>query len=513
MQSARSWLMVLCVLATLLSLRFIDWPVNRDVSSYATIAAELEHGARLYVDVWDIKPPGIYATYLLAQWTIDDRNLQILVLHLVPSLIVLIALFLAADAAGFGRVGSIVAATFWVLLSGDTGLQMQDPNTELFINACCSAAFLMVLRQSRERSWHHAAVIGVLFAIACLFKTVALAIAVAVAVGCLFVRSSAETAASRVRMLVIMALAGAATLAIVTGYFGLTHRIDELREVTIDASRTYAGDLWGNVNRAFTMSRVLGERRLLLTLSIVVAPWLAFTVVAAWDRTRRRSWLLLAAYTLGALVALGLPGQFYRHYFQLLVPPACLVIAGVAALLLPARLEAVRRAPLLVVIVVGLGLAAFETRVYFGSIDAQLEGTYQDRYLQTQRMARRLSAQLRPDEVLYQWGEDSGVYWYSGRRPPASVLTYPLLRGPQAERLSRQSLASLTAHPPALVVASNYMLDDGVGHPVFEWIRAHYVPALPQRDPERRYFTFFVPSGSSADFVARVGAERSVIAE
>ena len=85
--------------------------------------------------------------------------------------------------------------------------------------------------------------------------------------------------------------------------------------------------------------------------------------------------------------------------------------------------------------------------------------------------------------------------------------------GPQAERLSRQSLASLTAHPPALVVASNYMLDDGVGHPVFEWIRAHYVPALPQRDPERRYFMFFVPSGSSADFVARVGAERSVIAE
>ena len=250
-------------------------------------------------------------------------------------------------------------------------------------------------RRSR-RGWSQAAVIGLLFAVACLFKTVALAIAGSLGVTYLLLPRPGETVARRFPALLIMAFTGAATLAAVGGYFALTQRSDELREAMIDASSAYAGDVWDNVRHAFTMSPVLGQRGLLLTLAIVVAPWLAFAALAAWDRERVRSWVLLgASYTFGAVVAVGLPGNFYRHYFQLLVPPFCLVLGGVAALVLPSRLEGVRHAPLLAVAAIGLGLAAFETRVYVRSVDAQLEGTYQDIYMQTQRMSRRLNRQLR----------------------------------------------------------------------------------------------------------------------
>ena len=50
-----------------LATAFIGWPLNRDITTYATIAQELLQGKQLYVDVWDIKPPAIFVTYMLAQ--------------------------------------------------------------------------------------------------------------------------------------------------------------------------------------------------------------------------------------------------------------------------------------------------------------------------------------------------------------------------------------------------------------------------------------------------------------
>ncbi len=39
---------------------FIEPPWYSDAGTYADIGWALNHGARLYVDVWDNKPPGIY---------------------------------------------------------------------------------------------------------------------------------------------------------------------------------------------------------------------------------------------------------------------------------------------------------------------------------------------------------------------------------------------------------------------------------------------------------------------
>src|SRR5258707_10984694 len=39
---------------------FIEPPWYSDAGTYADIGWALNHGARLYLDVWDNKPPGIY---------------------------------------------------------------------------------------------------------------------------------------------------------------------------------------------------------------------------------------------------------------------------------------------------------------------------------------------------------------------------------------------------------------------------------------------------------------------
>ncbi len=506
-RSELRWLLALGIAAALLSLRFSDWPLNRDITSYATIAAELDHGARLYVDVWDLKPPGVFAAYLAARWAIPDQAAQIFLLRLIPTLIVLGALLLAAGAAGFGRAGAVVSGAFWVLLSVNPWLQTHEPNTEIFINACCATAFVLLLGLTGASGLRRPLGIGLLLAVATLFKTVALVVAIAMGLAYLVLPQAGEPVVPRARKLLVMAAMGAATLAGVAAYFAATGRFHELREVVIDAGRGYAGDIWANVRAALTLHPLVGDRPPFARAALALTPWLGLAGIAGWvDRPRRRSWLLLGAYGLGALVAVGMPGRFYRHYYQLLLPPICLGLGWLAATALPSRLPLVRRATLVLAAVAWLGLATHTARSYRTPVERAVAGSSQALYLQTQRMGRRLAGVLRPGETLYQWGEESGLYWYSGRRPPGSVLTYPLLTGPQADRLTRQSLASLAARPPHLVVAANYMLDYGQGHPVWEWVREHYVAAKPQDEAERRYFTLFVPKASGPELHARLGA-------
>src|SRR5216683_1399717 len=58
------WLIVISGAFVLLRIpSFIEPPWYSDAGTYADIGWALNHGARLYVDVWDNKPPGIHAVH------------------------------------------------------------------------------------------------------------------------------------------------------------------------------------------------------------------------------------------------------------------------------------------------------------------------------------------------------------------------------------------------------------------------------------------------------------------
>ena len=62
----------------------------------------------------------------------------------------------------------------------------------------------------------------------------------------------------------------------------------------------------------------------------------------------------------------------------------------------------------------------------------------------------------------------------------------------------------------ALAEPALNMLDNGEGHPVFEWIRSNYKPVEPAIPEEREFFTFYVPVTAPLEFLQRVlgsGAE------
>ena len=56
-------LALLCVAIVVGRLRFIRDVPDSDVATYALIGQEMSRGERLYADIWDMKPPGIFASF------------------------------------------------------------------------------------------------------------------------------------------------------------------------------------------------------------------------------------------------------------------------------------------------------------------------------------------------------------------------------------------------------------------------------------------------------------------
>jgi hypothetical protein len=394
------------------------------------------------------------------------------------------------------------AGLFWVALSGDVHLQMQSPNTELYINACVALALLQFLRLDGRPRWPTVLSIGVLFAVACLFKTVAIAMAVMLGLAHVLCPPSDGNRKQAMQEVSLMAGGGAAVLGSVFAYFALTGRFAVFKEAMIDAGTAYAGDIGRNIFDGITLAPFTAGQPMLGGAAATL-PWLALAAIAAADREHRRSWILLGAYAFSALIAVGMPGQFYAHYFQLLVPPLCLGIGWLIDLLL-------RRLPVPGLVVHGgfgvvlAALATFESRAYLSSSEEIFRGTYAELYIETRALGQRLGGALRDDESVYQWGEETGIYWYSGKQAPASILTYPLFAGPQALRLQQQTLTALRADPPDLVVVASYVLESSRDHPVFGWIRENYRPLMPAIPAERKFFVFYVPADAEGEFIERL---------
>ena len=494
--------LLLAAIVLLLALNFYGWPVNRDITTYATIARELSLGGLLYSEIFDTKPPAIFVTYMIAQSLTQSGALQFFLLQAVPLVVVSVALVRSGPRAGFGLAAGLWAACCWAVLSGDVTLQMEWPNTELYINAAVSLAFLQFLRLGDRSSYITPLTIGLLFGIACLFKTVAIAMAVALGLAHLLCPPRGVTPARAFRELVSMSAAGIAVLGGTTAYFALTGRFGVFKEAMVDAGAAYAGDISDNIFRTITLEPLF-ETMPIARAAAIAALAAAAAAVVYLDEERRRSWVLLAAYGLSALVAVGMPGRFYAHYFQLLVPSAVPWRRLVRALPLRPVSASEGRGSRRRLQPASLAVGAYESRYYLTAPEVVFRGTYTELYIETRALGRRLGAALADAETVYQWGEETGIYWYSGKRAPASILTYPLFEGPQAPRLREQTGRALRTDPPDLIVAANYAARASMDHPIFQWIAANYRPLAPEIEGEREFFTFYVPLNATDEFVGR----------
>jgi hypothetical protein len=493
---ASFFLFALSLIISVLRLNYYNWPPNRDVTLYAVISHELLNGKMLYTDFWDIKPPGIFISYGMAEAVFGYGQLALFSMNLGCALAVLFGVYASGKASGYGRVAGIWAAFFWTALSGDISLQLHDANTEAFMNAFVVWAFvLFMVSDDKPFGYGRAVLIGVLFAWASLYKQVIIFIPLALSLGHIAIPPAGKSRQRAFTHVMIIALMGVIAWGVVMAYMALTGRLGIFLDTMVTHAFAYAGNPSGNVAEAMSSGHFLEG---IIRFKIILPLILLASIVVFWGliKIRSRNWVMISMYAIGAFISIALPGKFYRHYFQIGIPP--LIIAGGWATVIlnqnKHRLKALM--PHLLAAFVLIFMIGNQIPYYISQPDVVLKGKYEEIYLVTQQMGQKLASILKPDETFFQWGAESGLYFFSQRRPEASIHGWSHLNQIFGGTFTMQTMDNLKRSPPDIVILAKYFIHIKPDNQIQQWIYENFIPVNGLSEKEKKYFVLMARRGS-----------------
>ena len=500
--AAGAVLLALAVVVVLERVRTYDEPLERDAAGYAVIGHEINRGRALYADLWERKPPLLYATFAAAERLFGYGPGEVFAVNVTAALATLAAV--AAAGRRGGVAGSLIAAGLWAFVGGDLLAQANQPNAEVFVNAGLTAAFAVLVAWPRrpDRRWAAVLAVGGLSAFATLYKQHAVVVVAMLLLGHVAVGPAERR--GPVRRRVIDAAVAAGVVAVVwaglLGYFAAVGRLHDAVDAMVWQNLAYAGG-GGGGPLDHLLAAVTPTHLLTPILLWAIAP-AAVVAVAAVVNGRRtisphwRLWLFWAAGAWGMVVA---PGYFLAHYYQLLMPPLCVAGGWAAAGLLrrPGVLPRVAVVAALVAVVVRQG-SQYRLSPERWARDGFADVPYFDNdFARHRAVGRQLDALLRPGETFWNLGEDNTLYFASGRSPPVGLLYLdPVVVGPDIPGHWRRLMADLDRAPPDLIVVSTRTVKAlAPTAPLFPWMRAHYAVAH-TGDLGRPTYQIFVRRGT-----------------
>src|SRR6266853_4985138 len=298
---------------------FVEPTWYSDAGTYADIGWALNHGARLYVDVWDNKPPGIYWLSALltghAQIAIAMPLASTLFVGAAPVCVASIARKVGGAGAG------TIAALSYVVVASLPSLDGDLFNAELFGATFVAAAIAIVLHSSRPR-W--LIVAGALAALALLFKGV-FAADLVVVMGIAAIVAIPRTRTAITNSGVVLAgwsivAAAAALVLFEQGALGAAIAVVARSDVGYVAA--YGSEGFAGISGA------------MLTAARVLIPAGAGAAVAVAFVVRRRLAAAALAWWLGWDVASSMvSGRGFPHYVQQAEPAICVALAVAASAL------------------------------------------------------------------------------------------------------------------------------------------------------------------------------------
>jgi hypothetical protein len=169
-------------------------------------------------------------------------------------------------------------------------------------------------------------------------------------------------------------------------------------------------------------------------------------------------------------VASWLPGKplerFFPHYYQLLIPPLVVAAGWSAAALMRSRVG---------IAGVALALAVtllLEAPSYALSADEWSRRKYGPVFVESKALGEKLARELPEAYRFYDWGAETGLYFYSRRAPPIGMLSVaPLyVPGAGAGLLPRVRDSLLHARPEIVVLGVDWSPPEEIR----AWIDANY---------------------------------------
>lgn len=473
------WLILLSVVLWVTIIRVHDYhaPFDRDVGIYAVIGHEMMHGRRLYTDLFDHKPPAIYLTFAAAEAIAGYGEREIFLANLTGALLTVFFLFLISRRMGRGP------APLWAVVMGGLAvcslhLEAVDANSEIFINAFLVGAFACVA--GARFSWPRLLGAAALTAIASLYKHVA--VVPGMAFISLMLLENAIEDRRWVRAATRLAAAGGVVAAFWGGtglYFVMQGRGGDFWDAMVRFNIGYAGFEKGHwfSNTLLHLIEVFrgGAVIPLLTIStLALAPALLWV---PGTPPFRRLCRLTSAYLAGAFVAVVLPDRYFAHYFQLLYPPVAVSIGLLATSAAEGTLIAFR--PFVYALCLALIVPfATDSLRSLEQTPAALPAQYGYAFVPAKQLSAELDHLLKPSETFFNWGQESWLYFYSRRRPPAGIfIADHIRRGALRQKLTERTLAALNKTRPEVVVVSRWVSGrKAFDNPVGQWILDNYQP-------------------------------------
>jgi 4-amino-4-deoxy-L-arabinose transferase-like glycosyltransferase len=438
----------------------------------------IAHGATVYVDVWDNKPPGIYWINALGMLVGGGSYFGVIAMC-TAALVVAHVCFLAISASLFYRGAAAFATvllSFWLTHGFYTG---GTNRTETFLVAWELAAVLFYVRGYAKDRWWKWYLAGMCCGAAFLFKQVGLAAWGAMGLHTIILMLTREVPFRQAVARCFLLLGGlCATVALAAAYLASQGALDDAWFATFTFNHAYFATGKSQFPYSFVSWMLLKDHFFpIMRLPLLMA--IAGCIHAVLWRLRPqhrppeierplrqigavcpRYMLLFAIWYAVAFYGALISPDAFRHYLVPSIPPLMLMAAYLVNVLqaemrLPVRLE--QRAWV---------VAAFVAIAYF-SIDAvtrqweEVSKVWVFRSLQGQRaeweiIGDAVAGVTTPDQKVQCWGYFPGVY-LEARRINAVRYTTTEKVGQvpgQAQFVLDELQKDLFANPPAVIVLS-----------------------------------------------------------
>jgi len=476
---------------------------DRDVAGYAVIGHEMLRGRLLYTDLWERKPPLLYATFAAAELIAGYGPRAIFLLNITAAMATLVCICVAGAQFG-GWIAGGFAGGFWVLVGGDLFAQANQPNAEVFINFLMTAAFALLVRAPNRMGIRigFALIVGALFSAATLFKHHAVVACAALLVGHVIVPRRGSDPAPRWKQRLVEAgialLLLAITWWILFEYFAARGRLDDLIDVLFRQNAVYANGIFANLYSALIpldLVRDLFVQSMAwaIPLIVLIAAAALLTIARGGGRLKFTAvpatiWLW-GFWIVGSWLMVAVPGTFLAHYYQLLMPPICIASGWSAASLLRRENTPGRAASNLLRMSAVAAAVAFTAWAQLGQYrlppgEWTARGFsnmpfFNNDFTFQKSVGEGISKLLAPGETFWNFGEDNTLYFTSRLSPPTGLLYMdPLVTGNETDRYWAHLMSDLNRAPPDLIVASLPTVQAiAPTAPIFSWIKAHYLAA------------------------------------
>lgn len=452
-------LVLILIVTTVLRLRLLNVPLERDEGEYAYMAQLILDGIPPYAEAYNMKFPGIYFLYAATLALFGETASGIHVGLLLVNLVSIVLVFLLSRAVFDVWVG-VTASGAFALMTLSHHLHGFWANAEHFVLPLVLAGFLTL--HVAQLKWHGSLffVSGLLFGAAILVKQHALFFAggaVLFLVIDLVSRSSRPRQERIVRG--IQFLVGLVVpFVLLIGYLVSVGVFDRFYFWTFTYARAYVSEFSFSDGMHYLRGNLTPIIKTLLPLWILSAVGIASLFSTLHSHSQQR--IVLTILIAGALAVV--PGYYFRpHYFLLLTPGIALTaglgIQSVLSVFQRFRHRVLKYTASFIVITTIIGgcigahadvlfefTPAYVARVVFGS----------NPFAESLPIAQFLKERSSPTDKIAIVGSEPQIYFYSQRRAATGYLYhYPLIeRQPYAREMREEMIRQVEGASPRFLV-------------------------------------------------------------